>query len=32
MTGEQPPEGIHVYVPGTLEAWKYKTVLLSDQP
>ena len=28
---DQPPEDIHVHLPGTLEAWKYKTVLLCDE-
>jgi hypothetical protein len=32
MIGGQPPGDIHVHLPGTLEAWKYKTVLLSDHP
>ncbi len=31
MTCDQPPEDIHVHLPGTLEARKYKTVLLRDR-
>ena len=31
MTCDQPPEDTHVHLPGTLEARKYKTVLLRDR-
>ena len=31
MTCDQPSEDIHVHLPGTLAARKYKTVLLRDR-